>query len=288
MSTKMSKKVAAPVAAPGAPVAPVAAPKKVAAVAAVAAAPDAVEVPPPPSPTEVIKYRAFIAWLRDHAEEADVQHFNEGLKRFKKGRKAAALVAPAGPEPPKSDYMFNGASFDPTVCCARKLFGKDTRYKPAVYSAGQCGKKVSEGGLCKAHLTQRRNYDAKFQNKWHGCVGEMTEDGFVPEDVLPCSQTFGGLWAQTVKPVWKGGEKPVRKERKSKKAAADAADDADAATTDDDDSESHVTGHVEYDADVVADEYAETEAEAEAEAEDEEDLPPPPPKAKKEKKKRSE
>jgi len=280
-TTKTSKKVAAVAT-------PVAAPKKV---AAAAPAPVAVAAVPPP-PTEVIKYRAFIAWLRDHAEEADVQHFNEGLKRFKKGRKAAASAAPAGPEPPKSDYMFKEESFDPTVCCARKLFDKDTRYKPAVYSVGQCGKKVSEGGLCKAHLTQQRNYEAGFQNKWHGRVGEMTDDGFVPEEVLPCSQTFGGLWAKTVKPVWKGGEKPVPKERKSKKAAADAAaDDADAATTDDDDSESHVTGYVGgHDADEAVADDAETEAEAEAEDDDEEALPPPPPqpKPKKEKKKRSE
>jgi hypothetical protein len=217
--------------------------------------------------------------LVHYAEEADVQDHNTALKRFKKaGRKPAAVPSPDDPRPDEEDYMFKPESFDPARCCARILRDKDPRFKPAVYTEDQCTKACSEEGLCKSHLTQKRNYAAGFTNKWHGCVGEIVDGEFVPEELLACSQTFGGKWAKTKKPIWKGGEKPVPKEkkpRKSKKAAeaAEAVEAAEAAE-EDDDSATHVTGYEDGDIDestVVEDE------DTPAEDEDEEEAPPPPP-----------
>jgi len=283
-STKVSKKVVpvAPVA-PVALVAPVATTKKaVAAAPAAPAAPAAVAevLPPAPTAAEIVKFRAFISFLRYYAEEADVQLFNEGLKRFKKvpGRKPAAVPSPDDPRPDEEDYMFKPESFDPARCCARILRDKDPRFKPAVYTEDQCTKACSQEGLCKSHLTQKRNFAAGFTNKWHGCVGEIVDGEFVPEERLACSQTFGGKWAKTMKPIWKGGEKPVPKEKKPRKGkkAAEAAEVVEAAE-EDDDSDTHITGYDDGSGDFDASSAAGDDEDVPAEDEEEEEAPPPSP-----------
>jgi len=275
MSSKSSKK------APVAPVAPVVATKVVA-----PAAPAAPAVPPPPPPLDVMKHRSFIAWLVHHATEEDVHECNTALKRFKKpaGRKPAVAVAP-GEKPSEEDYKFKPESFNPDVCCARVLTKKDTRFKPPVFTAEQCTKARSEEGLCKSHLAHKRNYAAGFANKWHGCVGEIEDDTFVPEDLLPCSQTFGGPWARTIRPIWKGGEKPKERKKKTKAAVATEDGAADATTdvdTDADDATAMEEEVVAEETEEATEEVAEEEAEEAAEEEEvvEEEPPPPPPKSK--------
>jgi chemotaxis protein histidine kinase CheA len=100
--------------------------------------------------------------------------------------------------PDASAYRMSAASIDISTCVARiTKDGEDKRWSPAVYRERQCGKEVTENGLCKTCSARAEKYEGKA-GAW---LGRVTEEP------LEWVHMLGTEWAEKKKPVFKDADK---------------------------------------------------------------------------------
>ena len=99
--------------------------------------------------------------------------------------------------PDASAYRMPAASIDISTCVARiTKDGEDKRWTPAIYRERQCGKDVSENGLCKTCSARAEKYEGKA-GAW---LGRVTEEP------LEWIHMLGTEWAAKKKPVFKDAD----------------------------------------------------------------------------------
>jgi len=97
--------------------------------------------------------------------------------------------------PSAASYRIASAEIDQDTCVGRiTKGGEDKRWKPVVYRESQCGKAVSEDGLCKTCASRSEKYEGK-PGAW---VGRVTEEP------LEWVHMLGTEWAEKKKPVFIG------------------------------------------------------------------------------------
>jgi len=126
----------------------------------------------------------------------------EPVKVKATAKKAVAEKKPVKPvteavdgAPSAASYRIASAEIDQDTCVGRiTKGGEDKRWKPVVYRESQCGKAVSEDGLCKTCASRSEKYEGK-PGAW---VGRVTEEP------LEWVHMLGTEWAEKKKPVFIG------------------------------------------------------------------------------------
>lgn len=117
-------------------------------------------------------------------------------KTVKKKEKEDLPEASSG-APDASAYRMPAASIDISTCVARiTKDGEDKRWSPAVYRERQCGKDVTENGLCKTCSARAEKYEGKA-GAW---LGRVTEEP------LEWIHMLGTEWAAKKNPVFKDAD----------------------------------------------------------------------------------
>jgi chemotaxis protein histidine kinase CheA len=115
-------------------------------------------------------------------------------KKVKEKKEETDLPEASSGAPDASAYRMPPASIDISICVARiTKDGEDKRWAPAVYRERQCGKDVTENGLCKTCSARAEKYEGKA-GAW---LGRVTEEP------LEWVHMLGTEWAAKKKPVFK-------------------------------------------------------------------------------------
>lgn len=106
-------------------------------------------------------------------------------------------VAPE-PVPTAASYRMSPDDIDHTKCVGRKLLKEDRRWTHIVRYESQCGKNVSDGGLCKTCAKMRDKYEGNEDRPGSG----HSWRGRVTEEPLAWTHMLGTVWAETENPVF--------------------------------------------------------------------------------------
>ena len=119
----------------------------------------------------------------------------KAVKAVKAVKEKAEVPVAVDGAPDASAYRVTAEGIDDSKCVGRiTKDGVDKRWKPAVYRERQCGKEVTEDGLCKTCAARSEKYEGKA-GPW---MGRITEEP------LEWVHMLGTEWADKKKPVFLG------------------------------------------------------------------------------------